>query len=292
MTDSNITILGLGAMGARMAKRLLDAGFPLTVYNRTPERAAALVEAGARFAPSPRAAADGADIVIACVTADDASRALWLGEDGALAGLGERAVAVESSTLSPDFVLELAETMRVAGRRFVDAPVLGSRPQAEAGALVHLVGGAPEDVDVARPALAAVGGALHHLGPVGAGARFKLVANVLFGVQVAALGEALSILERGGVGIEQGLEVLGGLPITSPAMKGVGGLVAAKKWAPMFPIALVEKDFRYAIAQAEALALDAPVTRAVREVYEAARESGLGDENIHAVAKHVEPRWR
>jgi len=288
MADTKISMLGLGAMGARMARRLLDAGAELTVYNRTARRTAPLGDAGARVATTPREAVTGAAVVIACVTDDEASRSLWLDEaDGALAGLADGAIAIESSTLTPGWVTELGGAMRDAGARFLDAPVLGSRPQAEAGALVHLVGGAPEDVDAAREVLGHVGGALHHVGPVGAGARFKLCANVLFGVQIAALAEALAILDRGGVDASRALEVLGTLPITSAAMKGVGGLIAAERWAPMFPIDLVEKDFRYAIVQAERLGARAPVTRAVREVYEGARADGLGGENIHAVAKHL-----
>lgn len=288
MTKPNVAILGLGAMGARMARRALDAGFPLTVYNRTASRAAALGDSGAKVATSPREAVADADRVVACVTDDEASRALWLDEEGgALAGLKDGALAIESSTLTPGWVEDLSERMRAAGARFLDAPVLGSRPQAEAGQLVHLVGGAPEDLDAGRELLGAIGKAQLHVGPAGAGARLKLVVNVLFGVQVAALSEALSILDKGGIGTERALEVLGELPVTSPMMKGVGALIAAERWDPLFPIDLVEKDFRYAIAQAEALGARAPVTRAVREVFEGARRDGLGGENIHAVAKHL-----
>ncbi|MGF1469609.1 MAG: NAD(P)-dependent oxidoreductase [Sandaracinaceae bacterium] len=287
---SRVAVLGLGAMGGRMARRLIDAGYEVTVYNRSASRAEPLVEAGARRAATPRAAVAEADVAIACVTDDEASRKVWLDDaEGALAALGPDAVAVESSTLTPAWVRSLGGHMAEARRAFLDAPVVGSRPQAEAGQLVHLLGGEPGHLDAARPVLEVVGGAVHHVGPVGAGTVVKLVVNALFGIQVAAVGELLALAERSGVAKARAAEVLAALPVTSPAASLVAGLIVKEVYAPLFPIDLVDKDFRYALAQAEAVGLDAPSLAGTRAVYARAREAGLGDLNIHAVAKLFDP---
>ncbi|MEM7786339.1 MAG: NAD(P)-dependent oxidoreductase [Bacteroidota bacterium] len=194
-----VSILGLGAMGARMAARLLAAGHAVNVWNRTPERAAPLVDAGARLGASPRDAASGAEVVISMVTDDAAARAVWTGPEGAVFGLGPGAVAVESSTLTPAAVAELAEAVTEAGAVFLDAPVAGSRPQAEAGALVYLVGGDAQAVERVRPLFDVLGGAVHHVGPTGQGAAVKLAVNALFATQVAAVAELLAMLQASGV---------------------------------------------------------------------------------------------
>jgi 3-hydroxyisobutyrate dehydrogenase len=192
-----IAVLGLGAMGSRMAARLLGAGHQVSVYNRSAGPAHDLVAAGAVAGKTPRAAAEGAEIVIAMVRDNEASRAIWCDEqDGALRGFGAGAIAIESSTLTPGWVRELGAEVQQAGARFLDAPVVGSRPQADAGQLIHLVGGDADIFDRAKGVLSALGGAAHHVGPVGAGARLKLAVNALFGVQVAALAELLALLKN------------------------------------------------------------------------------------------------
>ena len=280
-----VSILGLGAMGARMAARLLDAGHTVTVWNRTPERAAPLVAAGARLGASPCDAASGADIVVSMVTDDDASRAVWTGPEGALAGLATGAVAVESSTLSPSWTTDLAASVRDAGATFLDAPVAGSRPQADAGALIYLVGGDAEAVERVRPVFEVLGGAVHHVGPVGQGAAIKLAVNALYAVQVAAVAEQLAMLRAAGVDEARAAEVLGATPVASPAAVGAMGAIVARRFDPLFPIDLVEKDLRYAVAAARAGGAEAPVTEAARAVFGRAQEAGLGGDNITGVAQ-------
>ncbi|WP_428261447.1 NAD(P)-dependent oxidoreductase [Haliangium sp.] len=285
---NEISILGLGAMGSRMAQRLLAAGHAVTVYNRTLARIQPLLDRGATAAATPREAATGADLVIAMVTDDDASRALWCGPDGALAGLAPGAIAIESSTLTPAWVRTLDEQVRARDAHLLDAPVAGSRPQAEAGALIYLVGGPASALDRARPALAAMAGAIHHVGPVGAGATVKLAVNALFGVQVAALAELLGVLARADIEPARAVELLTAMPVTSPALAGVGALMAARSFAPQFPIDLVEKDLGYLEANAAQVAAEVPTTRAVREVYAQAQRAGHGGDNIAAVARLFE----
>ncbi|QCI79787.1 NAD(P)-dependent oxidoreductase [Hankyongella ginsenosidimutans] len=177
---AKIAFLGLGAMGARMAARLLAAGHDLTVWNRTEGRAADMLAQGARWMPTPRAAADGQDIVFSMLRDDDAATEVWLGRT-ALDGLAEGAVGVECSTLSLPGIQRLAGAFAAAGRSFIDAPLAGSRPQAEAGSLIFLAGGEAADIEGVRPVLLAMGGALHHAGPTGAGCLAKLTVNALFG---------------------------------------------------------------------------------------------------------------
>ncbi len=194
---STVAVLGLGAMGRRMAKKLLEAGHDVVAYNRTGERARALEAEGATRAESPREAAARSDIVIGMVTDDDASRAVWLDANtGAIGGLREGAVAIESSTLTSAWVRELADAVTARGAGFLDAPVVGSRPQAEAGQLIYCVGGAAETLNKARGGLSAMGAAIHHVGPVAAGIATKLAVNALFGIQVAALGEMLGMVRK------------------------------------------------------------------------------------------------
>jgi len=273
-------------MGSRMVVRLLDAGHDVAVYNRHPERASPLVERGATSAPSPAAAARGADIVISVVRDDEASRTVWLDAGtGALCGMKEGAIAVESSTLTPAWVKSLAEHMQRAHVRFVDAPVSGSRPQAEAGQLIYLVGGENEVVDAVRDVLLAMGGAVHHVGPLGAGAVMKLAVNALLGIQVAALAEILGMTRRFGIADAEAVEILGSTPVTSTAAKAAGALMVARKFEPMFPIELVEKDLRYVADTSRSLGTRTPTTSAARTVFEKAVEAGWGADNMVGVMK-------
>ena len=283
---AKVAVLGLGAMGSRMANRLLDAGYDVCVYNRSAAAAEPLVAKGATRAETPRAAAEGRDAVLVCVRDDEAARSVWLeAEHGALAGMRAGAIGVESSTLTPGCAAELAAAAKARGVEFLDAPVVGTRPQAESGQLVHLVGGAEASVARVRPLLAVLGGAAHHLGPVGAGAILKLVVNSLFALQVLGVAELLGLAERAGLERAATLEVLGALPITSPAAKGAGALILAGRHAPMFPIELVAKDLRYAEALAADVASELPSVAAARATYEAAAGAGFGELNITGVAR-------
>jgi 3-hydroxyisobutyrate dehydrogenase len=285
-----IAILGLGAMGSRMAKRLLQAGFTVAVYNRSSLPVDELVGAGAIGGKTPRMAAEAAEIVIAMVRDDEASHAVWCDErDGAAMGLGSGAIAIESSTLSPRWVSELAARVLRTGAAFLDAPVVGSRPQADAGQLIHLVGGDEKVFDRARNVLSALGGAAHHVGPVGSGATLKLVVNALFGTQVAALAELLALLRRSGGDPAALGEVLSSLTVTSAAAKGALALMLKRLDSPLFPIDLVEKDFAYTLAHAETTSTELPLTRAAHAQFAKAKAEGLEASNITALARLYQP---
>jgi len=280
-----IAVLGLGAMGSRMAQRLLRAGHNVIVYNRSSAATEALVAEGAAAGKTPCMAAEGAEIVIGMVRDVDASRTIWCDErNGALKSLGQGAIAIESSTLTQGWVCELATRLCTTGASFLDAPVVGSRPQAEAGQLIHLVGGKASTFERAKPVLAALGHAAYHVGPVGAGATLKLVVNALFGAQVALLGELLAVLRGSPCDLAAVTEALSSLPVTSQAAKGALALMLAEQDAPLFPIDLVEKDFSYVLGQPQGNAL--PITAAVHDQFSMAKAGGLAAMNITAIARH------
>ncbi len=285
-----IAILGLGVMGAGMAGCLLRAGFPLTVYNRTAAKAAPFVERGAALAATPREAAVGADIVISMVGDDDASRAVWLGPDGALAGAGAGSVLVECSTLSLDWVRELAGLAAERGLPLLDAPVTGSREAAAAGELRLLVGGEAAALERARPALEAVSQRIVHLGPSGSGALMKLVNNLMGAVQIAALAEGLLLAERGGLHMAEVVPlIINGAP-GSPIVKGKAARIAARDYSDtQFALRWMHKDTTYALRAADAFGVPMPTLAAAREVYRLARNRGLDDADFAAVAEALRP---
>ncbi len=282
---ANVTVLGLGAMGSRMAIRLLNAGHRVTVWNRSPERAEPLVVRGALIAASPGEGVEDAEFAIAMLRDDDGSREVWLGQSGALDGLPSGAVAIESSTLTVGWVRELSERCEAHGARFLDAPVAGSRPQAEAGQLIYLVGGEAATFARAEPLLKAMGGVVHHVGASGSGAALKLALNTLSGIQVAAVAELLPMLRRTGVDAERAVDILGQTPVMSPAAKGAAAGMLARAFAAQFPVELVEKDFGYLLAAAG----DAPLSRATRAVFAQAIDRGFGDDNLTGVVRLYEP---
>lgn len=283
---SNVTFLGLGAMGQRMAARLLSAGHHVTVWNRSPAPAQALVDQGAATARTPREAAEGAEFVISMVTDDAAARSIWTdAATGALVGMRSRTVAIEASTVTPTWIAELDLAAKARGIALIDAPMAGSRPQAEAGQLIVLAGGEAMVIERARPILLAMGSAIHAIGPVGHGARLKLAVNTLFATQVVAMAEQLRALAAGGVDTTLALNALKAMPVLSPAAAGAGAGMLANAFAPMFPVDLVRKDMEYAEATAQADGLSLPLVAAVAERMNAAHAAGLGAENLTAVAK-------
>jgi len=287
MSSPRIALLGLGIMGGGMARRLLGAGFPLAVYNRSPEKAAALVADGARLAASPREAAAGADIVVSMVADDAASRSMWLGAEGALAGLARGTVAVECSTLTVAWVRELAWEVAERGGEFVDAPVTGSKDAAASGALNFLVGGGAAALEKIRPALTVMGRSVTHLGPTGSGAMVKLVNNFVAGVQVAAFAEALTWLERSGVARDPAVAFLLEGAVASPITKVVAARMLAGDFSPHFLLRLMTKDLGYALDEAGHQGVALATAEAALGRFRAAIAAGLGDKDMAAIVDGV-----
>ena len=286
---TNITFLGLGTMGIGMVRRLLKVGeYPITVYNRNAEKAAPLIAEGAKVARTPREAAQGAQVVIAMLSDDAASRAIWLGENGALAGAGHGAVAIECSTLTVPWVRELAAAAEKRGLKFLDAPVTGTKPHAANGELTFLVGGESGVLEQVRPVLKPMSKEIVHLGPVGSGAAFKLVNNFMCGVQIASLAEAFALMSRAGLDLETALPLLiNGAP-GSPLVKLISTRHANKDYAPNFQLKLMAKDLTYAQAQADQHHLKLQTAAAALDRFNQAAKAGLGEEDIAALVKYLE----
>jgi 3-hydroxyisobutyrate dehydrogenase len=281
----SIALLGLGIMGSGMANRLLGAGFRLTIYNRTAQKAAPLLERGAKLAPTPREAVTRANIIISMVADDPSSRSVWLGEQGALSCAIPGTVLIESSTLSLPWVKELAAAAAARDCELIDAPVTGSKVQAASGELNFLVGGSPTALEKARVALSVMSRSIVHVGPSGSGALLKLVNNFLCGVQVASLAEAVAWLEKSGADRDQMLQFLINGAGGSPLIKLISERMSRSDFTPNFLLRLMTKDLGYAVEEAKRRSLDLTTGSAAHAVFNQAIASGQGDKDMSAVVE-------
>jgi len=285
MSKPSVAILGLGNMGSGMAARLLSRDFPLTVYNRNPDKTASFASAGAEVAKTPREAASRSRIILSMVSNDAASRNIWLGENGALAGATANSILIESSTLTTAWIHELATKAAEHGCRFLDAPVTGTKPHAASGELLFLVGGASEVVDAVRPIFSVLGRETIHLGPLGSGALMKLVNNFMCGVQAASLAEALSLISAGGLDRSTALSILTGGAPGSGIVKRVADRVATNDYTPNFALRWMAKDLSYAVGEASGQKIPLQTATAALSVFQRAVDEGHGDEDFSAVVK-------
>lgn len=286
-TKPAIALLGLGTMGHGMAANLLKAGFPLTVWNRTGAKAEPLARAGAAVADSPAKAAKSAEIVVAMLADDAASRAAWLGEAGALAAMPSGSIAVECSTLSPDWVREFHSTVTARGLRMAEAPVTGSRAQAEAGQLNFLVGADDGTFATISSVLRCMSKEILHLGPIGSGTQLKLINNFLCAVQVSSFAEALVWMERTGLRLDMALDVLKRGAPGSGILNAMSERMIRRSYDVNFLLRLMGKDIRYARAAASQLGIDLSSSSPALELFYEAEKQGLGDKDISAVAEVV-----
>lgn len=285
MSKPSVAILGLGIMGTGMANRLLSANFPLAVYNRNRNKCIPFASAGAFVAASPREAASRSEIILSMVGDDAASRNTWLGENGALAGARSDAVLIESSTLSGEWIQELAAKAAGRGCRFLDAPVTGTKPHAASGELTFLVGGSAEALDAARPVFSVLGRDVVHLGPVGSGALMKLINNFVCGVQAASFAEAVAMIDAGGLDRAKAVSILTGGAPGSGIVKRVADRLAANDFTPNFALRWMAKDIAYAVADASKNGIALKTAAAALSIFKQAIAEGLGDEDFSAVSK-------
>ncbi len=277
-----IAFLGLGNMGAGMAGRLIAAGHSLAVFNRTESRAMPFEKLGARIADSPRSAAQQADVIIGMTADDESSRAMWLGDCGALAaGNSPDALAIECSTLSHDWVLELAKLVRARGFRYVDAPVTGLPDAAAAGTLTLLVGAEPADLDAARPILTSLATRVLHFGAVGQGTAYKLMVNLVGAVQIASAAEGLVLAERAGLDLRLVADAITSGQAASPqVVRNVRRFVVGNHGNDVnFTPALRLKDIDYALRLAAKVGIDCAFGNVAADVYRKLCESGFGRDN-------------
>lgn len=283
-----IAVLGMGKMGAGMAINLLGQGHDVAVWNRSAARAQAVAGRGARLASTPADAAAGADAVISIVADDAASSAVWLGETGALSAMAPGALALECSTVSHAQVGVLAKAMAAASVRYVDSPVNGGPPVAEAGGLIMLVGAAPGDFAAAREVLGALGSSTLHFGKVGTGTAFKLINNLLGAVHIASLAEAVALGGKLGLDPETLISAVDTGPCASPHVKRLVRLMVEGALPPTagLLIGLREKDARYCLNMAEGQDMALSVGEVAHGWY-ALANGALGAEDDAALVRTV-----
>jgi 3-hydroxyisobutyrate dehydrogenase-like beta-hydroxyacid dehydrogenase len=284
-----IGLIGLGLMGRPMGMNLLKAGYPLTVWNRTPARADELVAAGAKLAKSPREVAASCDFLLTMVSDPPAIESVLWGangkDSGALAGLKSGSIYIDSSTVSPALARRIAAACAERGVRFLDAPVTGGDWGAKKGELVFMIGGDAETLKEAEPILNVMGKKLFHLGPHGAGQTIKLAMNLILALQVDALAEALALVTRAGIQGEKLIEVMQ----SSMARSGVLDVKAPNllkgEYVPSFPLRLMHKDLGLALDLANQLGVALPATAAARETYNYVKGAAKEDLDYSAVMK-------
>lgn len=281
---SKIAFLGLGQMGAPMAARLLQAGHVLRVWDRTPMRAAPLVEHGAVAASSPAEAAAGVDFAITMLATPDALEQVMLGDEGVARVLHPAQVHIDMSTVGPEAVRWIASRLP-AGVPLVDAPVRGSVPQAAEGRLEIFAGASDTDFDRVRPILESLG-TVRHIGGPGSGAAMKLVANLVLGAAIAALGEALAIGESLALGRGAVLDMLADSPI-GPAVRAKRSNVESGRYPPSFKLRHAAKDLKLVTDAAAATGRDLKVARAARAWLDEAVLHGAGDLDYSAVVATI-----
>lgn len=277
---SAVAFIGLGAMGSRMAARLIDAGHDLVVWNRTPAKAKPLVERGARAADSPAAAARQAEVVITMVTDPDALRAVTSGRAGVAGGVADTTTVIEMSTVGPAAVSRLASALP-AGTNLLDAPVLGTLPEAESGKLQIFVGGTEPLVKQWTPLLSALGTPLH-VGPLGSGAQAKLVANTTLVGIISLLGEAIALADGLGLSREAAFDVLAKTPLALAAERRRPAIETGD-YSPRFPLSLARKDADLILQSVAGQGVDLRVVRAAQSWLARAEQDGLGDRDYSAV---------
>jgi 3-hydroxyisobutyrate dehydrogenase len=285
---ATIGFIGLGNMGRGMAARLLEAGHDVRVHNRSVAKAQDLVTSGAKLAMTPGDAAVGADAVFVMVSDDDASREVWLGTEGVTsAAVAPGALAIECSTLSHSWVLELAERLRGKGFRYLDCPVTGLPDAAAAGQLTLLVGADPEDLEAARPLLAPVSSDMLHFGGVGAGTAYKLIVNLMGAVQIAGVAEGMAMAERAGLDLGLVADAIATGQAASPqVVRNARRMVAGDHAVSVtFSGHLRRKDADYGVRLADELGLAAPFGRTALRGLDELVERGLGDQNESSVVE-------
>ncbi len=286
MSNTSVALLGLGTMGGGMASNLLKAGFSLAVYNRTRAKAERFTSAGARVADTPADAVQGASVIVSMLADDNASRAAWTGENGALAAAAPGAVLVEASTVSPAWIGELGAAAKHRGLDLLDAPVTGSRAQAEGGQLTFLVGGSDAALAKATPVLKAMSKDIVHLGLLGSGATMKLINNFLCGVQVASLAEGLAWIERSGLDRYKALTILKNGAPGSPLLSAISARMTSRDYSINFVLKLMSKDLDYAHTAAAETGVNLKTAVTARELFETAVAIGLGENDMASV---IEP---
>ncbi len=286
--SERIGFIGLGIMGRGMAANILRAGFPLTVWNRTPGRADELVAAGAQLATSPADLAARSDIVISCVSDTPDVEAVLFGPQGVIEGARAGMLVIDMSTISPQGAQQFAARLHDHGIGFLDAPVSGGSEGAARGTLSIMVGGPAPLVERAMPVFQAMGKTITHVGDHGAGQTVKLVNQILVVGTMLAISEALVFAQASGVDLEKTLAAVSGGAAGSWMLSNRGPYLIRRDWRPGFTIDLQQKDLRLVLAAADAVGAPMLTTSTVFHLYRTLQQAGLGHEGNHALIKAIE----
>lgn len=284
-TETKLGFVGLGVMGSRMAKRLLDAGYQVTGYNRTPSKVQWLVDAGMRWASSPRAVAEVSDVVFTMVTDTTALQAVTGGPDGLLAGLGPGKIYVDMSTVAPAASRDLAAQVETRGAKMLDAPVSGSVTTLEEGKLSIMVGGDRATFNQAVPILTRIGPKVTHVGGNGQAVLMKIATNLSLAVQMLAFSEGMLLAERGGISREVAVEVLLNSVIASPMLRYRGPFVLQMPEEAWFDVGMMQKDMQLALDLGRQLSVPLPTTAVTNQMLTAARSLGYGDQDFAVICE-------
>jgi 3-hydroxyisobutyrate dehydrogenase len=286
-----IGFLGLGAMGSGMVARLADHGYAVAVYNRTADKVAPLTERGVRAATSPADAARDADLLLVSLATADVVAGMLFGDGAALAATAPDAIVADMSTVSPAAAREQAERIAATGRRALDACVLGNAHHARDGELRFMIGGSAQDVERIRPVLEVLGKQTVHLGDAGMGATAKVAMNLLMGVQLQAMSEAVLFGERAGLDRNQLIDMIAASGYCSPMLRFKSRVMAERAFERAdFKLGLMRKDLQLALTDAQRLGVPMPSVTASFEVLTAAANAGLGELDCAAVLTEMERR--
>jgi 3-hydroxyisobutyrate dehydrogenase-like beta-hydroxyacid dehydrogenase len=284
-----IAFLGLGIMGSRMAANLARAGFELTVWNRTREKAERFcADHRATLASSPADAAASAEIVVTMVVDGAQVRQVLLGKAGVADGAGPGLLCVDCSTIGPTATVEIAAELSERGVRLIDAPVTGSSPKAQDGTLTIMAGGEAEDFERAEPVLQAMGELIVHAGPLGHGQMVKLINNAVAAVNAAVVGEALVVGARAGVDLDALTTVMRAGSGASAMLELKADPMRAHDYTTLFKLEHMLKDVRLCLEEAEAAGASFDFAERVQEILEAASEMGHGDHDFSALIEALE----
>lgn len=280
---ANIGFIGLGVMGSRIVKRLLDAGHSVTGYNRTKSKAQWLLDAGMKWADSPQAVAKAVDVVFTMVSNTSALQAVTGGSDGLLAGLRPGAIFVDMSTVSPEVIRSLAAQVTSKGAQMLDAPVSGSVTTLEEGNLSIMVGGDPASFERVQPILRDIGPKVTRVGGNGLAVSMKIATNLSLAVQMLAFSEAVLLAEKSGIARETAVEVLLNSVIASPMVKYRGPFVMGMPDEAWFNVNMMQKDMLLALEMGRQFEVPLPTTAVTNEMLTTARGMGLAEKDFAAV---------
>ena len=289
MDKKRLGFIGLGNMGSGMASRLAESGFEIAVYNRTRSKAEEAEKVGARVADSPADAASDAEVLMLSVVDQNVVESMLFGEDGAFERLASGSFVVDASTVPPSFARSFAARAQDAGYQALDACVLGAPHHARTGELRVMVGGDEAHFDELKPIFETIGKEVVYLGGNGMGATMKLVLNMLMGVQMPALAEAVVFGERAGLPRDKILGMIEGSGYSSPVMNFRTGMMEKREFGrALFKLSLMRKDMMLLLDEAHELGVPMPVSESAYSMLTAAKQQGLGDLDVAAIVAFME----